>query len=564
MNKKPISLLTILVFLELCSFVLAEKIRESFTLCNSKLLNLDGGEITDPNLKNIMVGEQLEIKIHFFDECEDNLTDISINELEIVFEPEIKNREETRSFNYNISQSDGEFTIDLNSTLAGKFKFTGNYFQKKVYYVTFIPGEASLKSILEVDKTVINLGDTVTVYIIPYDEYENLIDANTYKINNDNPFIVSYNNVTANADIFAQNYGIVNILKYSLISYEIQLLEEGEILIKGEIGGKILNNRTVTVKLAEIDFRRSEVFRYNSRINDFEVLKNDSNIENYENNSIYRLYLKDINGKEIKYLKNEQLNDFKAYLNFNRTRYVFYNFKLNNTERRYAEYIIYDVKNQNKIFYNDLVYGEYDLVFVYGSEKLLYNIILDNGCSFSKPFRCSVNKTIQCVTSQTDCDCPDYYYKCDFTHCCVPENRTDMCSNVEIPNQKVCPIGKVLCADLSCRDSYTDCFKEFGYCYHPSTKRCPDQTCAITINYCPKTIDCGNSSKYVCNDDKCVESELECVESAVCDSGENTYLCNDNTCKENRGKCPTKKYCIRGLDYSISLCADNKCRENCS
>ena len=456
MEKKSISLFTLLAIFGLYSFILADNTCASGSLFNSKLYKLDGDEIIEPNLEDTKVGKKLQIKVVFIDECGDKIKDINTNELGIVFEPEVKNRVETNSFNYEISQSDeeGEFIIELNSIFAGRHKLSWKYFPLVTYYVTFIPGEPSEKSILEVDKTVIDLGDTITVYIIPYDEYENLIDANTYKTENNNPFLVSYNKVTTNANIYAQNYRIVNILNYPIITYEIQLLEEGEIAIKGEIGGKILNNRTVTVKLAEIDFSRSQVFRYNSESNDFEVLKNDTTVVSYENNSIYRLYLKDINGKEIKYLNNEQLNDFRAYLNFHRTRYVFYNFKLNNTEKRYVEYIIDDDKNPNKIFYNKLVYGDYDLVFTYGSENLLYKIVLDNGCSSDEPFKCLVNETIQCVASQTDCDCPSKYVKCTKTNYCVPENNTDMCSDITIPNQKVCPIGKVLCADLSCRDNY--------------------------------------------------------------------------------------------------------------
>ena len=106
--------------------------------------------------------------------------------------------------------------------------------------------------------------------------------------------------------------------------------------------------------------------------------------------------------------------------------------------------------------------------------------------------------------------------------------------------------------------------EEFDSC---DTIKCPDQTCNSKIRFCPKTIDCGNSSKYVCNNDKCVDSELECEESKSCDSDTYTNLCDGNTCSENWEDCPKKdNCCIKTLfsRYSISLCEDNECRETCS
>ena len=91
--------------------------------------------------------------------------------------------------------------------------------------------------------------------------------------------------------------------------------------------------------------------------------------------------------------------------------------------------------------------------------------------------------------------------------------RKHTCPVIGIPNQKVCPFGKVLCVDLICRDNY-DLYEIFEQC-EDLKKRCPDQSCHFNINHCPKTINCANYSKYVSNDNRCVDSELECKESVI-------------------------------------------------
>ena len=564
MEKKSISFFALLVLLALCSFAITDdEACISGSLSYSKLYifnDVEIKEIIGRDLENISLDEPLQIKIVFYDGCNQTITSIKNDDLRIVLEPEFKDRVRNNFYKYEISQNNGEFIIVLNSTLAGKHKLTINYIQNEIYYVTFVPGKPSEKSILEVDKTLITVGENVTVYIIPYDKYENLIDANNYK-NKNNPFNVSYNSITSNGHIYVKNYDITKIINYTIISYEIQMVEDGEITIKGEIGDIELNNRTITVKLAEIDFSSSVIFRYNSSNEDYEILKNGSVEKNYETNSTYRIFLKDKYGKEIKYLTDEQLNNFTSYLNFHRTRYVFYDFALNITKKQYIEFVISD---KNKIAYNKLVSGSYDLVFAQGFENRKYYIFLDNGCSSDKPFKCSIDNITQCVASQTECDCPNGYYKCNYTHYCVPENNKDtMCPNVKIPNQKVCPIGKVLCADLSCRDKYDDCLEEFDSC---DTIKCPDQTCNSKIRFCPKTIDCGNSSKYVCNNDKCVDSELECEESKSCKNS-SKYLCDGNKCASSWDKCDKKKSCWWSwleVWEIYSLCEDKYCRKKCS
>ena len=124
------------------------------------------------------------------------------------------------------------------------------------------------------------------------------------------------------------------------------------------------------------------------------------------------------------------------------------------------------------------------------------------------------------------------------------------------PNQKVCPVGKVLCADFSCRDSYDQCLT-FHSC--GIKERCPDQTCINNIDNCPNTLACKNSEQVVCNNNKCADSELDCEESVVCDTEPNTYLCDGNFCSTSWTECDNKKNC----GFS-KLCEDDSCKNKCN
>ena len=177
-----------------------------------------------------------------------------------------------------------------------------------------------------------------------------------------------------------------------------------------------------------------------------------------------------------------------------------------------------------------------------------------NDCDISTPFYCKVGNSEKCVESQTECDCPEGYIRCDYMKYCVPKDRPDMCANFsEIsekicqkfkqfkyfgkdgicrlyenlsPTQKVCPIGKVLCADLSCRNNYDEC--AISEKCEDGQFRCGDQTCVDVYTDCPSTISCQNK-KYVCPDGTCVDNEIECKGLPIC-SGDEPYICQDNLC----------------------------------
>ena len=209
-------------------------------------------------------------------------------------------------------------------------------------------------------------------------------------------------------------------------------------------------------------------------------------------------------------------------------------------------------------------------------------IVPPNDCNKNTPFKCKVNGTEMCVKSQTDCDCPEGYMKCDYMHYCVPQYREDMCptykgrkcSKLNLywelfddgicrykesrnPSQRVCPIGKVLCCDLSCQDSYDLCpiTEEL-----PGVKtRCVEQTITNYAFECPSTITCSNPDYVVCSDGKCVENEIMCKPLRECPPNY-PYLCNNFECAKSFEDCSKAVVCGDGK----SLCEYNDCREICN
>ena len=200
----------------------------------------------------------------------------------------------------------------------------------------------------------------------------------------------------------------------------------------------------------------------------------------------------------------------------------------------------------------------------------------------SKPFWCKVDGEYQCVKSQTDCDCPEGFIKCDIMKYCVPENRPDMCAffipnnklcskygnfimfddgicrpkDSHFPNQRVCPIGQVLCADLSCRDDYHDCVVT-PEC--PSNKyRCIGQTITDSPELCPSTYSCPNEDYVVCSDGSCVTNEIYCPALNRC-FGEFPYRCQNNACAVDYASCIQAVAC----GHKYSLCSDAVCRLEC-
>ena len=204
----------------------------------------------------------------------------------------------------------------------------------------------------------------------------------------------------------------------------------------------------------------------------------------------------------------------------------------------------------------------------------------------NKPFYCKVNGTYTCTRSQIDCDCPSGYIRCAIQKYCVPENRSDMCATVRsndnyckinygsqykmfkdgycrrndyrMPNQRVCPIGQVLCADLTCRNNYDECV--VSDLRTGGQVRCVGQQLVSDVALCPNTITCARESDVVCPNGKCVDSELYCDPlPSLCNDEEKPYHCQNDMCATDYRSCSDGIAC----GHQWSLCEDQICRETC-
>jgi len=210
-------------------------------------------------------------------------------------------------------------------------------------------------------------------------------------------------------------------------------------------------------------------------------------------------------------------------------------------------------------------------------------IVPPNDCPLEKPFKCKVNGTEQCTKSQIDCDCPEGFIRCSIMKYCVPEDRPDMCpafkksksncfkygddytmfydgicrqQDYHGPNQRVCPIGYVLCADLSCRESYYDCVvTEFR---ENNKVRCLGQAIVTYDHQCPSSFTCPNEEDVACPDGTCVSNEIYCAALPKCPE-ETPYRCQNNQCVTDYSQCSQSIAC----GHTQSLCSDNICRDTC-
>jgi hypothetical protein len=208
-------------------------------------------------------------------------------------------------------------------------------------------------------------------------------------------------------------------------------------------------------------------------------------------------------------------------------------------------------------------------------------IIPPNGCPKETPFKCKVNNTEGvCVKSQIECDCPSGYIRCSYMKYCVPEDRPDMCPKYKYrkcsvfdgtwiyhpdgicrpktsnkPNQIVCPIGYVLCPDLTCRENHDLCERS-EYLTSGQT-RCVNQVRNTDATKCSSTITCPSPDQVVCNGE-CIDNEIYCKPLKECPESY-PFLCPYNECAAQSSDCASPIACGDGQ----SLCYDSICRESC-
>ena len=195
-----------------------------------------------------------------------------------------------------------------------------------------------------------------------------------------------------------------------------------------------------------------------------------------------------------------------------------------------------------------------------------------------KPFKCK--NTNKCVVSLTECEPEEGYAKCDYMSFQYPKDKEYLCSNYagikscqgnqvlcddgicrdekNNPTQIVCPVGTVLCPDLTCRNSLSQCKTDYPQC-EKGQYRCRDQSCVDKIENCPSTLKCSDSNKMVCPDRTCVDSESDCGRLKTCPESE-PFLCLDYSCAKNAESCTHFEACGHGK----FLCSDTlKCSASC-
>ena len=124
------------------------------------------------------------------------------------------------------------------------------------------------------------------------------------------------------------------------------------------------------------------------------------------------------------------------------------------------------------------------------------------------------------------------------------------------PTQIVCPIGKVLCADLSCADNHYLCPNSTDT---PLGKnRCANQDVTTYAYECASTITCSGKDQVLCTDGTCVENEIFCEPIKKCPDYY-PHLCNNNVCVIVASDCMGGIACGDGN----SLCEDSNCKERC-
>ena len=179
------------------------------------------------------------------------------------------------------------------------------------------------------------------------------------------------------------------------------------------------------------------------------------------------------------------------------------------------------------LFNNGEKYGdEIELDFVKRTYKGSSPILCSNNMCTANYIGCITPPPNGCDKSQTECNCPTGYNKCDFMNCCVREDRRDMwhkfqkrrsiqskyyqdglCKkeDARLPNQVVCPLGKVLFPDLTCKDLHSKCPL---YPVLIAKVRCVEQT-QVNNNFdCQTIISCSNPDDIVCPDGTCVENAI--------------------------------------------------------
>ncbi|MBO6243899.1 MAG: hypothetical protein J6O41_04970 [Clostridia bacterium] len=569
-------------------------------------------QIVSSNKEKIYTGQELDMWLYTLDQnyqCLDN-GDFSSNfEIEIIG-PLDSSKQYTRTFGVKktkfpeegSTQCNNEYQIDNDPKKDPVYKYAGNYLIKVKY--------SKNKLIAQYNQVCYPQGYSITGFNLQYDfnpDSISILDNPSFTITGtdmygnkvtdplygDIKIAFTYNNTETEFETI-KNIEIQEGTLYYEISIHVIGSHQLHIFYKGEEVQKINSFKENLPKFTILTgpcFAEDNTHFDLTPLEDAEVsLKTHFTFQCYDifNNKITKGgekfkvkgdYISDTNQGEIVPFYNAKVvdnGDGSYNVEFVPNMKGIYLFNILAGKEKYGEEVKFELK-EFKCTGNNKIECPNKRKCV---EKITDCIDPPNNCSISTPFNCTVNGTYTCVKSQVYCDCPKGFRKCDIMKYCVPEDREDMCPyffDMEViclhkglienfdgicrkedsgPNQRVCPIGKVLCADLSCRDNYEQCVVTKVQSYN--TNRCIGQQLVHFATDCPSSFTCKSKDEFVCPTGECVTNEIYCPSLNNCDE-DLPYLCQNNVCAKDFKSCPETASC----GENQLLCTDNICREKC-
>ena len=124
------------------------------------------------------------------------------------------------------------------------------------------------------------------------------------------------------------------------------------------------------------------------------------------------------------------------------------------------------------------------------------------------------------------------------------------------PTSVSCQTDYIKCPDNSCAKSIDEC-PQYSDCPQFLPIRCGNGDCRKSLSDCPSLIHCPNEKRILCNDGSCRVLKDQCAiptEKTTCDDKSMTR-CSDGTCTNSKFLCPTMMTCPVGYEK----CWDGNC-----
>ena len=293
---------------------------------------------------------------------------------------------------------DFSFTVNYSPTTTGIYKITSTFMNKKVYTFNSLPGSPTLNSRANVPKTL-KAGDSVSIYILPFDKNNNLIDALTIdykKIFNvfvkwieDGQF-VKYNQIT-NPPIIVST--TLNNSTVNYIQYNYTLIKRDQNFFRITLGttNEInCDNCVTTVTPGDQQFQNFLLQRYDSDLGQYVTITGDFSEQNEKSNPFYNLFPRDKFNNSI-----DLIDDLSLYSAFLVSGNVTVKFILGNQPGENDQIKFRNNETNivlNPTLYGNLVPGLYTLNFIKKGipNPLKFNVRIigsgDSGDATNDPF----------------------------------------------------------------------------------------------------------------------------------------------------------------------------------